>query len=870
MGLAPSSRNASYDMTLTMQGKYRFQDFEIDLPHRLLQREGRAIELGATTFDLLAFLILNPQRVVTEDELMDALWPELHDEDADLMGQVSLLRRALGGAQPGDRLLAAIPGYGYQFTAPVIEVPEAIPEPVEQLDDEELHAEQFEAGAEVGPDADEAPEPAVHFADAMTRAKRKQAANHDHNFEEDDTFDGRSRVGFFSGFRHPGPWHVAILAGVVVSILFAALWSWRQIHRPPTEPVSLVLADFENTTGNPQFDVSLKTAFTIDLEQSPFLAVSSQAAVNQAVTAMKANVDKPLSPALARQVCISLHDNVYLTGAIRTFGNHYLATLQAFHCSDGGKLAASRGIADSPDAVVAVLDKVAADLRKQLGESPQSVASFSKPLFADRPASLEALKAYSDGSRFQAQGDLEQSLTLLKHAVNEIDPQFALAFARLSAVYFALGQRDQAVATLTQAFKLRDNLSEPNRLEVIAAYNDSVTGDLQASIRTYKDWSNEYPRNPEPLINSAEREIQMGRAALALESAQRALQLNPSDALIYTILARAELSVGRVDAASNTCQLAITRRLDDEPIHGLLLQIAFLRLDQPGIDAQLAWARSATGDKPAQPYMLLQQGLIDFAQGKAKAGQAALSESAAGFAALGQADYSARILGAMPRIEAELGLTESAYNQLTRLPQSTDATAIGSADIPVAWAHTGETSRAGALLKQELDLHPANTLWQEDFAPQVKAAVAMNQQHFAEAVDDLKPASPFDLRSFEAPAMRGRAYLAAKQPVLAEAEFHKILDHPGIEPLSHNYPLAQLGLARAEAQEGKTADAGFAYKLVLQIWKDADSDLPRLKEAQAEYARLSGEPAKVKPKPLSKPAVHSPAKPPVKPSASRR
>jgi eukaryotic-like serine/threonine-protein kinase len=843
-----------------MQGKYRFQEFEIDLAHRLLLREGHTIALGATTFDLLAFLVLNPQRVITEDELIEALWPESDDEN-DFSEHISLLRRVLTGVQPGERLLATIPGYGYQFTSSVAEAPDTIAIP------EQFENERFEIDPNLEEDADEPPEPILHFADTLERAKRKRMTQREDHDEDYEASEGRSKANFLAGFRHPGPWHVAILTGAVVLIVFGVLLSWRKIHQPAPEPISLVLADFENTSGNPQFDSSLKIAFALDLEQSPFLTVASPAIVEQALIGMKADPEKPITPELARQVCARVQGNVYLTGAIRTFGNHYLATIQAFHCSDGNTIAASRGIADSPDGVVAVLDKVAADLRKQLGESSQSVASFSRPLFADRTASLEALKAYSDASRLQVQGNLEQALTLLQHAV-EIDPQFALAFSKLGTVYFDLGQHDQGVSALTRAFQLRDNLSEPARLAAIAAYNDSVTGDLQASVRDYKDWAQEYPRNPEPFLAFAEREIQLGRVALALEPAQRALRLNPANALNYAILARAQLSLGQMDAASSTCQLAISRHLDNEPIHGFLLHIAFLRLDQPGIDAQLAWARDASRDKSAQPYIQLQQGLMDFAQGKAKAGQVALSAAAVGFQALGQTDYSTRILGAMPRIEAELGMTETAYSQLVKLTDAGGAPRADSSDVLVAWAHTGETSRAAALLKGELDANPTNTLWQEDFAPQVKAAIAMNQQHFSEAVDSLKPALPFDLRSFEAPAMRGRAYLATRQPAAAEAEFHKILDHPGIEPLSHNYPLAQLGLARALAQEGKTVEAGFAYKIVLQIWKDADADLPRLREAKAEYARLTGVPVKTSAKPAT--SIHAALRPSASSPAAKR
>jgi DNA-binding winged helix-turn-helix (wHTH) protein/tetratricopeptide (TPR) repeat protein len=792
-------------MSPTNPRKYRFRDFEADLDRRTLRRGGHTLPIATQTFDLLAFLLLRPQRMITLEELMNSAWPSLVMAEEDVNQQIFLLQEGLTGAGSEDQVLVTVPGLGYQF------------------------------------------------APAVTAVRDSDSHLADHASEEASTAA--------SSFRQPKPWHIAILIAILVALGFAALFFWRSTPHPVPESLSLVLADFDNATGNAQFDPSLKTAFAMDLEQSPYLRIATSEQIrNQAPQGLAVGslpAVPRLTPALARDACQRINGQVYLTGAIRRLGSKYLVTIQAFTCSDKSTLATSRGIADSPDAVVAVLDKVAVDLRKQLGEPAQSIAEFSKPLFADRTASLDALKSYSDACLLQREGKPEASLTLLRHAV-EVDPQFALAFAELGAVYSDLGQHAPAIAAVTRAFELRSSVDEPRRLQIVAEYNDLVTGDIVASLHSYKDWSDEYPRNPVPLVALAYREIQVGKAALALDPAQRALKLNPSDAATYAVLARAQLNLGQFDAAASTCQLAIGRQLDDEQIHGILLQIAFRQLDQPGVDAQIVWAK----DKPAEPFMLLQQALMDFALGKAKAAEEVFANSVDAYRKQGRTEAVTHTLSAMPRIEAELGLTEIAYALLTRMPQKSESAesagfsvsaTSGPADIPVAWAHTGETSRAQALLKSALDAHPTSTLWKEDFAAQIKAAIALNQKRPEEAIDDLKPALAFDLRSFEVPALRGRAYLASKQPELAEAEFHKILDHPGIDPLSHNYPLAQLGLARALAQEGKSAEAGFAYKVVLQIWKDADSDLPRLKEAKAEYARLTGAPARTK----STPSVRS-------------
>jgi tetratricopeptide (TPR) repeat protein len=239
--------------------------------------------------------------------------------------------------------------------------------------------------------------------------------------------------------------------------------------------------------------------------------------------------------------------------------------------------------------------------------------------------------------------------------------------------------------------------------------------------------------------------------------------------------------------------------------------------------------------------MALERGQTEFAVGRTKAAQATLNGVAEIFRKRGMPERADSILAAMPRAEAELGLATTALAQLERLPAELSESDTA---LPVAWAWVGETAKADALLTRTLAAHPGDTLLEEDAGPQVRAAIAIHEQKPQEAVDALQVALPYDLRSFDVPVLRGRAYLALKQPAQAEAEFHKVLDHPGIEPLSYNYALAQLGVARALAQQGKLEEAGFAYKVLLQIWKEADSDLPRLHEAQAEYGRLFTTPAR--------------------------
>lgn len=815
-------------MLSTTQGKFRFQSFEVDLQDRTLRRDGRAITINSRTFDLLAYFIRHPQHFITKDDLMDAVWPGSYAEESNLSQHIFLLRKALTGTQSGDKLLIAVPGRGYQFTPAVTELAEAIPE---------VHAPH---AANI--------EPPIFLPERSASSGVEISEAKEFDEEDDDEPQRRKRNGlkrFLMDFRHPGPWHVLIITIIVVCLGFGGYFKWQRAHRPQPQFLGLVIADLQNNTTNPQFNEALSKALSIDLQQSPFLTVASETKVAQTLDEIDGRAairnagnvegtDRPLTPDRAREVCNHLNDQVYLTGDVSRFMMKYMVTVRAFDCSNGQGLAVSKGIGDTPDGIVMILDAVAIDLRKQLGgESPASIERYSKPLFGGRGASLEALKAFTDASHLESAGKLTESVTLFQHAV-EIDSLFAQAFAELGTVYNNLGQHDLAAAAINRAYELRDSVAEPDRFAIIAAYNDTVTGDLQAGIRNYQSWASEYPNNPVPLVGLARLQVEAGKPALAIDPARRSLQLKAATSLPYVVLAHAQLALGQYEEAAKTCQLAIQRGVDDVQIHSLLMQSAFLRLDQPAMDVQVAWAKG----KPAEPALQLELGLIDFAQGKARAAQAIIATALESYRTQGQTLLAERASAALPRIEAELGYIEAARGLLLRLPDTLD-----SEDVSVAWAEVGDTARAEAAMKRDLEAHPTDTLWQEYRVPQIRAAIALAQGQPAAAVDALVPAVPFDLRSFDTPSMRGRALLAARQPQLAEAEFHKVLEHPGIEPYSHNYALAQLGVARALAQEGKLVESGLAYKLALQIWKDADPDLPRLREAKAEYTKVLTEEA---------------------------
>lgn len=858
---------AGTGLSRNQPGRYRFQDFEIDLGRRTLHRNGHSIFLGMRTFDVLAYFVRHAQRVVSKETIAEALWPESLAEESNLNQHIFLLRKALSGTQSGDRLIVTIPRRGFQFTArvtPVEEEPEPIvnKDPVDSAVMEESAPvmRSFDSAAQTSLE-ELALEPFRNRADAETRLRQKsKSKSHrrrgvdspsrvrrsEANDEDEDQSAGFA-ARLLHGILHPGPWQLAGITFLLAVAGFGGFFLWKWLHRPALHTPVLIIGEVTNNAGVPQFDPAVRTAIYLDFEQSPWFNVPSQAKVDRVLSAAK--------PAGARangQVCRTFAAEYYLTGEVRRLTHGYLVTLSASRCGSGRQAAMSRGIADTTDGLISVLDRVVWDVRRQLGESAASVSQYSRPLFEGRAASLEALKAFADGDRLANAGTLQDAVAPLQHAV-DIDPQFALAFADLGGVYADLGQRDLSVQAISRAFQLRSTVDDRTRLFIAAMYNTLVTGDLQASIHNYKDWIAEYPNGSTPFLKLAELQVEAGNPAQALIPAQRALDLDPANPEAYVVLARAQMHLDQFERVADTCHLAIDRQLDGVEIHVFLLQTAFLRLDQAGVEEQIAWAKG----KDAEPEMQWQQAQMDFAQGKARAGALMANTAVDGFRAHGADVRASQVLAAVARIEAELGLIDAAKATLSRISGTEDYP-----DALVAMAHAGETSRAEEELKAQLDAHLASTLWQEYRGPQVRAAIALNEDRPSEAIDVLKRAESFDLSGFGVPALRGRAYLMAHQPAEATAEFSKIQSHSGVDPLSHDYPLAQLGLARADVLAGRVDDARLAYRLLLQIWNDADPDMPRLKEAKSEYARLTGQSARSSPSP--------PAHPSRKPASGRR
>jgi serine/threonine protein kinase len=634
-----------------------------------------------------------------------------------------------------------------------------------------------------------------------------------------------------------------ILAASVVFLLAAAaaVYFWKShASAKLTDADSIVLADFTNTTGDSVFDGALKQALTANLEQSPFLNVLSDTKVNEQLRFMGKSTDTRLTEDLTRQVCQRAASKAMLLGSIAAFGSHYSIGLKAVNCASGDSLGDEQAEAESKEQVLKTLGDAAGRLRAKLGESLASVQKYDTPVQQATTSSLEALQAYSLGMKTSSSKGEEPAMPYYKRAI-ELDPSFAMAYARLGVAYSNLTQSELSSEHLTKAYELRDRVSEKEKLYLEAHYHDLVTNDLERAIQAYQTFAQIYPRELSPHLNLCNAYTILGDYDKALSEAQAALRLNSSNVINYTNLANAYLSLSRPDEAKAVLGQALARKLDSEQLLQISYQVAFLRGDTGEMQKQLA---AAMGKAGFEDLLLVTQsdteayfGRLDKAREfTERARESALRAENKEGAALWQLD------GALH--EAEAGNLDRARKDavaaLALRPTHNSEVLAG-----VALARSGDAKHAAALAEALEKKYPVDTIIKNYWAPVILAAAALDANNPSAAIEVLRPAAPYELAVpllntgwLYPNYLRGLAYLRLRDGPSAAAEFQKILDHPGVIVNFPTGALAHLQLARAKALAGDTAAARKFYQDFLTLWKDANPDIPILKEAQSEYAKL--------------------------------
>jgi eukaryotic-like serine/threonine-protein kinase len=633
------------------------------------------------------------------------------------------------------------------------------------------------------------------------------------------------------------PWQVIlpIAAGILVILIVAGIFYFRSRQSAKlTEKDSVLLADFVNTTGDSVFDGTLKQALAVQLDQSPYLNILPESRIQQALRFMGRSPDERITNDVAREICQREGVKAMLTGSISSLGSHYVIALEAMNAQTGDSLAREQAEADSKEQVLKSLDTVASKLREKLGESIGSAQKFATPLEAATTSSLDALKEFSLGEAAHSRFDDGAATPHLQRAV-ELDPNFAMAWAVLGIANNNNSKTEQALQDIQKAFDLKDRASERERFYISSHYYGLDSREVDQGIRVLEEWSQTYPHDGVPLNNLALGCNRIGQHEKSLAAASAALRLNAKDPYAYQNLASAYQALNRYDEAKAVADQAIEGKVDPWSIHITVFELAFIRGDENAMRHEL----DLFAGKPIEPVFLFLHSEALYSQGRIKQARQEFSHAVSAADSGGLKEYAAAILDTESLYDIESGSPAEAKQEVTAaLAHSEDRDSRSLAAY--LFAQLGDDAKAQKLLDDFIKQFPSDTVLNQVIVPAVRATVSLQHNQPAQAVAQLDSAVPYELgiNGFEIMYDRGEAFLRSHDSAKAAAEYQKILDHRGISPVNVLYPLAHLGLGRAYVLQGDTAKAKLAYQDFFAAWKDADSDVPILKTAKAEYEKL--------------------------------
>jgi serine/threonine protein kinase len=645
--------------------------------------------------------------------------------------------------------------------------------------------------------------------------------------------------------RVAGRRKLVLLAPVVVAGLAVAGYFYFHAAPKLTNKDTIVLAGFTNTTGDPVFDDTLRQGLSVQLEQSPFLSLVPDDRIQQALRMMGRKPDAKLTPEIAQDLCQRVGSAAAIEGSIAQIGTPYLLTVKAVNCSNGETLASTEAQASDKNHVLDALGKASSEIRSKLGESLSTVQKFNTPLEQATTPSLEALKAYSEGMRaISTENDTPAAIPLMRRAI-ELDPNFVAAYAMLSLQYQDLGESSVAAEYSRKAYDLRAHTSEPERYFAIARYDKEVTGDIPAAIQTCQLWIAAYPRSwlPRTLLAGAIYPV-VGEFEKAATQGEEAIRLDPNAPVSYGLVMEAEIALNQLGEATSAYEQARERKLTFTQYALDRYEIAFLQNDSAGMAQQVA---ASVGQPGTEDQVLGAEAETAAYYGQLKKARE-LSRQAMDSAERADEQEAAATYLAMSAVrEALFGNAPEARSRATSALERSTARDVRYA-AALTFVLTGDDGRAEVLAADLNKEYPKDTLVQFNFLPALRGLLALDRRNAPEALATLRAATPYELAETRFSVLawtgmypvyvRGEAYLAARQGSQAAAEFQEILDHRGVvlnEPIG---VLAHLQLGRAYAMQGDTAKARAAYQDFLTLWKNADPDIPVLKQAKAEYAKL--------------------------------
>ncbi len=754
---------------------YEFGPFRLDPQRKVLSRGSEAVTLTPKVFETLVLLIENRDRVLSKDDLMGRLWPGTFVDEANLSQNIFILRKTLGETAQDQRYILTVRGTGYRFAEPVREVPEA--------------------------------------SQGMSPSPRRPRS-------------------LWINRLVPGILAVFVIAALVAGALHRRL---RQDGKL-TDKDTVLVSDFNNRTGDPVFDGTLKQALSIQLEQAPFLNLISDQKV-QATLRLMGREDQSVSRDTALEICQRVNGKAVIAGSIVSIGKEYVLSLEALNCREGYAFTGEQVQASSKEEVLNSLGKAASALRARLGESLTSIRQFDVPLREATTSSLDALKAYTSGAEIMRhQAEQSAAIPFLNRAV-ELDPNFALAYLYLATAYGNIGESERAAVLDKKAFSLRDRVSEREKLFITSYYHSFVTGDIDKEIETYKVWMEEYPRDWLPVHSLADLYASiLGQYEKSAELDKQAWQLDSQQPYSPSGLAEAYAALNRVEDARAVLARATAAKLDNLPVRTALYHLAVLQGDDASADAQVRWSASQSARDNLGPTIASAAAQ----RGRLRDARAIVEHDAKELQASGFVETAAEEYAGLAILEVSSHSFKEARRDVTVSMRLFHGRS-NLRPLALALALSGDTNQSQAMVDELARRYPHDASLSRLVIPCTRAAIEINRHRYERAIALLEPMRRFDLGSsidFYSPYLRGLAYLGNHQPDAAVGEFEKIVNNRGVAPVSPNWVLAHLGLARAYALSGDDAKARAAYQKLFELWKDADPDVPVVDEARREYQML--------------------------------
>jgi len=798
----------------------------VDALARTLRREEDLVTLNRRAFDVLLYFVQNPGRVLTRDELLKNVWPDTYVDENSLAQSISALRRALE-EKPGDNnYIVTLPGRGYQFVVPV---QTAVPGSLKVAPDVPSTNGQVPGG--------------LLFQEQTIRTSVI-------------TTEEKSQLSLPAARSRAASKPVAVLAVAAVALvaICGGAWYWRSRRALRlTAQSTIVIADFANSTGDAIFDDTLKTGLSISLRQSPFLNLLSDGEVSKTLKLMTRPAGTKLTPEVAREICLRAGSKAYLAGAIGSLGSEYVLQLKAVNCQSGDVLAEDQLTAASKEQVLDVLGQAASKLRGELGESLATVQKFDAPLAEATTSSLEALQAFSLGGQVAYEKGVAAALPYHQRAI-ALDPNFAMAYRAVGLDYARLGETGRTREYVAKAFQLREHASEREKMAITANYYHNVTRELDKAAEVYRDQIESYPRELAAYNGLGLAYAAQGQYEKAAAIAKQGRALAPEVPIWNENLANDALALQRFDEMQQISDDARARKTADGILHAASYALAFVRSDSEGMAEQQQWF--ASNPRSANFGLTLLSDTDAYAGHVAKAREL-IRQSVDSAVRSDNKETAAIDLAVAAQWEVAYGNSAEALHTAAEVLELSPASQGAESESALAFAMAGDTKRAESLASDLAERFPLDTQMQSLWLPVIRAQVALDQKNPASALNALQASSLIELGNIPFVTnisclyptyVRGEAYLAAGQGGAAAAEFQKIIDHSGIVWNCWTGALAHLGVARANALQSRTsqgavADAArvralAAYKDFLTLWKDADPDIPILKQAKAEDAKL--------------------------------